>query len=136
MIYRKLDANGDYTFGQQAGNFWVNQPEAVAQALVTVLGLIQGEWFLDPSVGVPYDTQIIGMDRMSTYDQAIQEAILGTQGVNEILAYVSGVNTTTRKAFVACTVGTIYGQVNLSNNDFSNIGKSVGFTFSLGISSV
>ena len=136
MIYRKLDSNGDYTFGQQAGNFWKNQPEAVAQAIVTVLGLIQGEWFLDPTVGVPYDSKIIGMDRMSTYDQAMQEAILGTQGVNEILAYVSGVNTETRQAFVACTVDTIYGQVSISNNGFSNIGKSIGFTFSLGISSV
>jgi len=136
MIYRKLDSRGDYTFGQQSGNFWVNQPEAVAQAIQTRLGLVQGEWFLDPTVGVPYDTKILGMDRMASYDQAIQGAILDTQGVNEIVDYVSGVNTETRRAFVACTVDTVYGQVILSNLNVSNIGDSIGYTYTLGISSV
>jgi|ERR1700758_51864 len=136
MIYRKLDPNGDYTFGQQSGNFWVNQPEAVAQAVKTVLGLIQGEWFLDPSVGVPYDTEILGMDRLGSYDAAIQEAILGTEGVDEILDYVSGVNTMTRQAFVACTISTIYGQVTIQSLPVSNIGTSLGYTYTLGQSSL
>lgn len=114
MIYRKLDANGDYTFGQQAGNFYANVPAAVAQAVNTRLKLIQGEWFLDTTEGVPYDTQILGMGRVASYDAAIQTAILDTPGVNGIIAYASGVNTTTRKAAVSCTIDTIYGVVPLT----------------------
>jgi hypothetical protein len=114
MIYRKLDANGDYTFGKQAGNFYVNTPAAVVQAILTRLKLIQGEWFLDTTEGVDYNDEIIGMGRIATYDAAIQDVILNTQGVNTIDAYASGINTTTRAVAVSCTVDTIYGQVVLT----------------------
>ncbi len=44
---RKLDANGDYSFGQGEANFWVNNAAGVAQNVETRLGLLEGEWFLD-----------------------------------------------------------------------------------------
>lgn len=110
MIYRKLNANGDYTFGLQAGNFYKNIPEAVAQAVKTRLGLIQGEWFLDITVGTPYNSRILGAGTVSKYDRAIQEVILSTQGVKRITAYGSSVDPSTRSASVNCTIDTIYGQ--------------------------
>ncbi len=39
MIYRRIDANGDYTFGQGKFNF-VSGTEAVAQAIKTNLLLL------------------------------------------------------------------------------------------------
>jgi hypothetical protein len=72
MIYRKLDADGDYTFGLQGGNFYKNNPEAVGQAVKTRLSLIQGEWFLDTNAGTPYNSQILGAGTVGTYDHAIQ----------------------------------------------------------------
>lgn len=113
MIYRKLDPNGDYTFGQSVGNFYTNTPEAVAQAVKTRLGLIQGEWFLDSSMGTPYNSRILGAGTVSQYDRAIQEVILNTVGVLRITAYSSQVDPNTRFASVNCTIDTVYGQATL-----------------------
>lgn len=113
MRYRKLDNKGDYTFGQQSGNFLTNAPEAVAQAVKTRLGLIQGEWFLDITTGTPYNSQILGAGTVSMYDHAIQTVILGTVGVLRIVDYASGVNPETRAASVACTIDTVYGQTTI-----------------------
>jgi hypothetical protein len=123
MRYRKLDTNGDYTFGQQGANFYKNVPEAVAQAIETNLGLIQGEWFLDTTIGTPYQTRILGMGRLATYDQAIKEVILNTQGVKSILSYSSNYEPTNRAASVICTVDTVYGQlVATMNYAYSSLG--------------
>jgi hypothetical protein len=112
MRYRTLDANGDYTFGQQGGNFLVNTPAAVAQAVKTRLGLRRGEWFLDNTAGTPYD-EILGKGTDATRDLAIQQEILGTQGVTGIAEYASFLNAT-RQFTVAATIDTIYGQTTIT----------------------
>ena len=109
MSYRKLDSNGDYTFGQGVNNFYVDQPETVGQAVMTKLKLFQGEWFLDTTAGTPYSSQILGAGMVATYDAAIQDVILSTPGVNSIISYTSSVNTATRSAEINCTIDTIYG---------------------------
>ena len=114
MIYRKLDLNGDYSFGQKNNNFLVNSPDAVAQAVKTRLGLIQGEWFLNINEGVPYNTQILGFGNMLKYDFVIQEAVLNTQGVNKLLSYNSQVNTNTRKVSIQFEIDTVYGAIKAS----------------------
>lgn len=114
MRYRKLDAAGDYTIGMQGGNFLANTPEAVAQAVKTRLGLIYAEWFLDTTVGTPYNSQILGANMVSKYDRAIQERILGTQGVTRITAYASSIDPSTRTASVNCTIDTVYGQATVT----------------------
>ena len=43
MRYRKLDEDGDYSFGRGAADFWVNVPDAPAQAVRTRLALWQGQ---------------------------------------------------------------------------------------------
>lgn len=109
MRYRALDANGDYTFGQSAANFLVNNSLLVAQAIRTRLLLMQGEWFLDKTEGTPYSTQILGKGTRSLYDQAIKTRILGTQGVNQIVNYSSNLNN--RVLTVNALVNTIFGPV-------------------------
>ncbi|WCM21352.1 hypothetical protein NDK50_07865 [Paraburkholderia bryophila] len=109
MRYRTLDANGDYTFGQNGANFLVNSAAAVGQAVLTRLKLIAGEWFLDNTAGTPYNTDILGAGTGSTRDLAVQAVILETQGVNEILEYASYLNPATRLFTVAATIDTIYG---------------------------
>ena len=109
MIYRKLDASGDYSFGHQTANFYTNIPDAVAQAVKTRLGLFQGEWFLDTGAGTPYSSQILGAGTIAYYDRAIQDVILGTQGVTSLTAYSSSLNATTRAASVTATINTVYG---------------------------
>lgn len=43
MRYRREDENGDYTFGRGDSGFFVDCPEAVAQAVKTRLQLWQGQ---------------------------------------------------------------------------------------------
>lgn len=113
LSYRKLDANGDYVFGQNSGNFYVNSPDAVAQAVKTRLALSQGEWFLDISKGTPYNSQILGAGTVGIYDNAIQEVIVNTVGVTRIVNYSSNVDPNTRAAFISCTIDTVFGRVSI-----------------------
>lgn len=109
MRYRKLSPTGDYTVGKKEGTFYKDQPEAVGQAVLTRLKLAQGEWFLNTDQGTPYNSRILGAGMVASYDAAIQEVILNTQGVVGITGYSSGVDPETRAAFVSCTIDTLYG---------------------------
>lgn len=114
MRYRTLTASGDYSFGENGANFLVNSPEAVGQAVLTRLKLIEGEWFLDQTVGVPYNTEILGAGTGSTRDLAFQTVILETQGVTGIVEYASYLSPT-REFIWAATIDTIYGTTTISN---------------------
>lgn len=114
MRYRALTSTGDYSFGLGVQEFLVDTPATVAQAILTTLLLHQGEWFLDVTVGMPWETQVEGFNTASLYDAAIKNAILGTQGVQSIVNYSSSLNPTTRNLTVNCTVNTIYGPATIS----------------------
>jgi len=116
MRYRTLSPTGDYTFGANGTNFLVNSPAAVAQAVQTRLGIAVGEWFLDITYGTPYQSKILGMGRVATYDSAIQDVILNTPGVSAIVQYSSTVNPKTRAASVFAVIDTIYGQTTVSTD--------------------
>lgn len=109
MRYRKLTAAGDYSFGQGLNDFYIDNVNAIAQSIKTRLLLMAGEWFLDFTEGTPYSTQILGKNKQPTYDHAIRQRILGTQGVTEIQEYSSSVEN--RNLTVTAKVNTIYGPV-------------------------
>lgn len=109
MKYRKLTADGDYSFGKGIANFFSNSPEAVAQAIQTALQLVQGEWFLDVNAGVPYQSKVFGMGTKASYDLTIQSTVLNVSGVLRIAKYSSQIDPATRRADVACIVDTVYG---------------------------
>jgi hypothetical protein len=113
MRYRALDANGDYSFGQGDANFLVNSPAAVGQAILTRLKLMQGEWFLDKTVGMTYATQVFTEGGRFTADRAAQAVILGTQGVTDLVAYASQF-TSARNWLAAALVNTVYGQTTVA----------------------
>lgn len=112
MRYRKLTADGDYTFGQGNQQFHVNTPEGVAQAVRTRLALWTGEWFLDMTEGTPFKTQVMGAGTQALYDTAIKDRILGTDGVQSISDY-SSVLDGNRKLTVAAKIMTIYGEATI-----------------------
>lgn len=109
MRYRKQSDTGDYVFGGQLADFYTDVPEAVVQAVLTRLRLLRGEWFLDSTAGTPWSTEVLGKYTSSTYDAAIRDRILGTQGVLEIVSYTSTVDPETRTLSVSATISTIYG---------------------------
>ncbi|MDI2595032.1 hypothetical protein POF45_26945 [Pseudomonas sp. 681] len=114
MRYRKLDANGDYTFGNQQADFLIDSPEAVAQAVGTRLKLDQGEWFLDKTEGMPWSTEVLGERTAATRDSAVQKRILGTQGMVQIDNYDSNFDPDTRRFTPTAEVTTAYGQTTIN----------------------
>jgi len=109
MRYRVLSPSGDYVFGRGAGEFLANSPACVAQLVETRLALWSGQWFLDANEGTPYFGQVLGMGTGGTYDQAIQQRILATQGVTQIVAYASNLDRASRVLTVTATIDTQYG---------------------------
>lgn len=108
MKYRKLDADGDYTLGTGA-DFYTDQPEGVAQAVLTRLRLFSGEWFLDITDGTPWRTEVLGKYSQATYDTVVKQRILSTPGVNLIIGYSSSFDSSTRKLSINAKINTIYG---------------------------
>jgi len=111
MRYRKITADGDYTFGQGLANFWVDVREAPAQAVRSRLLLLKGEWFADQSDGTAWSTRVLGRNTMSTYDPELQGRIAGTQKVTGIQQYESVVDPNTRRLTVRARISTAYGEI-------------------------
>lgn len=118
MRYRKLSPEGDYSFGNGSADFWKDQPEAVAQAVQTRLFLFQGEWFLDQTEGMTWKTEVLGVRTANTRDPAIRRRVLGTKGVQAIVAYSSDLNRDTRGFSVGMTIDTIYGAATVIGVNF------------------
>lgn len=108
MRYRKLSRDGDYVIGGSSV-FLRNTPETVAQAVVTRLRLFLGEWFLDVTEGTPYQTQVLGRHTEATFNPAIRQRILETEGCTGIVEYESQFNPDTRELSVTAVIDTEYG---------------------------
>lgn len=112
MRYRALDAAGDYTFGRGEANFLVDSRAAVAQSMATRLKLWRGEWFLDDEEGTPWLQQVLGVvGSLALYDLAIQQRILGTEGVTGLANYSSNLDSGTRHLSIRTAVNTEFGQI-------------------------
>lgn len=117
MRYRKLSPTGDYTWGNNALDFYIDVPEAVAQAVKTRLLLWFGEWFLDIEEGTPYMQGVIGKHSQATADSTIQSRIAGTESLTGIPSFTSTIDSDTREYSASATIDTLYGptQVTLEN---------------------
>lgn len=109
MRYRKLSPTGDYTFGQQQADFWINVPDGVAQAVSTRLQLRLGEWFLDTSQGTDWAGKILGVRTALTRDVEIRQRVLNTPGVTQIDNYSSSLNPNTRAFSASFQLETQFG---------------------------
>lgn len=109
MRYRKLDADGDYSFGSSRADFLRDTAEAVAQAVKTRLMLTRGEWFLDVREGMPWGGEVLGKQPRASYDWAIRQHILGTAGVTGLAGYSSQLDPDSRGLSVTASISTLYG---------------------------
>lgn len=115
QLTRRIDANHDMQFGQGLANF-ARDAEATAQNVRTRLQTIQGEWFLNTSAGVPY-LQNDAVAKAITdkpadlafADSAIQDEILDTDGVSDVVSYASQFDRDSRLFSVQATVETEFG---------------------------
>lgn len=109
MRYRKLTADGDYSFGGSQLDFYRDVPEAVGQAAMTRLLLWLGEWFLNVDEGTPFMLGILGKHSKEVADITIQDRITNTQGLVDISDYESIYDGETRSLTVNASINTIYG---------------------------
>lgn len=121
MRYRKLDSDGDYSFGNGQLDFWRDVPQAVGQAAQTRLQLWLGEWFLNTEEGTPYAQGVFGKNKKETADLTIQQRVLGTEGLVEIESFESEIDPDTRVLTVTdLTINTIYGTTAVELENFNN----------------
>ncbi|WP_313619521.1 hypothetical protein [Pantoea septica] len=115
MRYRREDEDGDYTFGQGDDTWLVNSPETVAQAVKTRFLLWYGQWFLDTTEGTPWIQSVLGKQKPETYNLAIRQRILETQGVKSIRSFDTTLNTSSRRVVFTATIDTIYGTTTVTS---------------------
>lgn len=110
MIYRRLDNNGDYSFGRGKQDF-LSDTDAVVQAIKTRLLLLKNEWWEDQSDGTPLYQNVLGVygtpDNLKAADLVVRDRIINTENVIEIVEFIS--NFEKRAYSVKCTVSTAFG---------------------------
>jgi hypothetical protein len=133
MRYRKLDANGDYSFGQGQSNFWIDQPEAVAQSVFTRLMLWTNQWFLDLEDGTDWAHQVLGERTRTTRDVVVRNRVQTTLGVLDMLAYGSVMDGDRRTWTAQMTLVTVYGPAELAAGRLPTTAPPVpGVDYSIG----
>lgn len=113
MIYRRLDENGDMTFGGGV-KCYISEDEAVAQAITTRLKLLYGEWWENQDDGLPLFQQILASRHLGIAKRLIAERIQSTEAVLKVENLDVSVDTG-RKLKIKGTVTTLYGQFTLDS---------------------
>lgn len=108
QLTRRL-INNDMTFGQGLGNFAVDA-EACVQNIVTRLRTYKGEWFLDTSFGIGWQTDIlVKPSNLPLSESILKTCIITTDGVDELKSF--SFTTTGRQATVNARVALLDGSL-------------------------
>lgn len=127
MIYRRLDDNGDFVLGQGRGEFY-SGVEAVAQAVVTHIKLLLGEWWEDVDNGTPLWQSMLGSpgseENLNSVDNIIKDRILSTKLndtnlITSIDSYERIYSSSTRKYSFEAQVTTIFSESVLIKQELS-----------------
>lgn len=112
IVYLRLDANHDPIFDPGAE---LSDLDAVAQAILTRLELLQGEWWENLNEGTPMFQQIIGRRLTQNQQQVISLAltarIQGTPFVSAVEDLTIAFDEITRAFAFRCTAKTSFGTV-------------------------
>jgi hypothetical protein len=122
MIYRKLDANGDFTFGQNSQDFY-SGVYAVAQAVKTRMQLLKGTFWRDLSDGLPLFQSILGASgspaNLAQIDTILQNRVTGTPNVVGITAFNLSFNQSNRQLSYQASVQTAYSATPITIQDIA-----------------
>lgn len=112
LIYRRLDANGDYVWGNSMNDMLSGQA-AMRQVVQTRLRAIRGEWWEGDRTALPYFTDMLGGPGSQTQIQKIDLMVIArlmdTVGVLNVTGFSSSFENRAYKC--SCTVHTVYGDV-------------------------
>jgi len=105
----KLSADGDLEI-VDGDMVIIDGPEAIRQHLNVRLAFFRGEWFLDPSLGVPYFERVLRKPlRQTVLASVFRDAILETPGVKALDRLEFDVDAATRRLTVSFTAITDSG---------------------------
>ena len=108
MRVRRIDADGDWTFGRGRACY-ADTSESVAQRVLTRLRSFTGDWFLDLSHGLPWFDLMKRPADLARIERAVKRHILKTDGVHSITAFEMAPDPQTRNLVVTTTIVDIYG---------------------------
>jgi hypothetical protein len=116
MIDEALDTTTHDTAYDGVNQSVVSDRDQVKQNIKIRLLMIQGEWFLNSQIGLPYFEKILVKNPdFSAIDVMIKATIVDTPEVTGITAYSSMFNKTARRLSVSFQASTIYGNVTINN---------------------
>jgi hypothetical protein len=108
MIMRKLDENGDFTFGAGKNNF-LTGVLAIEQSIETRLLSFLGDCFFDVAAGIDW-FNLLGSKNQTALNLSVSTIILNTPGVTGILQ-LSIVLDTNRNLTITYNASTIYSNL-------------------------
>ncbi|MCG9064727.1 hypothetical protein LH425_06680 [Laribacter hongkongensis] len=114
MRVRRIDAAGDWTFGQGRASY-AGTSESVAQRVKTRLQSFMMDWFLDLDHGLPWLGDIERPADLTRIERDIKLHILRTPGVAEIRAFEMAQDTTSRRLRIMTTLRDIHGRESTVN---------------------
>lgn len=86
--------------------------ESVRQDLSDRLSLVRGEWFLDPTAGIPlFDSVLVKSPDVALVASLYRKAILGTEGVRSITSFVMTFDRRARSASIVFSADTDLGPI-------------------------
>jgi CRISPR/Cas system CSM-associated protein Csm3 (group 7 of RAMP superfamily) len=89
-----------------------NNLEYLAQKVRSVISIILGEWFLDPSLGIPYiPTSDNKIEHRPLLEITLRTKITAIQGIKKITSFLSDLDRATRKFNVAIIAETDEGEL-------------------------
>ncbi|BBP84549.1 MULTISPECIES: hypothetical protein [Pseudomonas] len=103
MRVRRIDKDGDWTFGQGRNNY-ADGSECVAQRVCTRLRSFSGDWFLDLEHGLPWLPRMERPADLAQIEVDIKRCILTTEGVSEILDFQISETPDDRRLGIAVTL--------------------------------
>jgi hypothetical protein len=106
MLFRALDANGDWMFGQGMGSFATRQA-ATALNISTRLKSIKGDCFFAPQDGVDY-RNLLEKGQAQNLKIAQANQIMQTPEVVKILSLNTSQNPKTRAFGLTAVIWTVY----------------------------
>ncbi|WP_373033344.1 hypothetical protein [Sulfurovum sp.] len=106
MKVRRIDANGDWTFGQGLANYIIKAP-MVRQNVVTRIKSFKFDWFLDVDAEIDWFNIIGSRNNEKTILSELERVVLATTGVRTIdRLRINGI--TKRDASIELIFTTIY----------------------------
>lgn len=108
MIFRNLDANGDWTFGQGKQNY-VSGNAAIGLNIRTRILSWVGDCFFDLLAGIDWTNRLGSKNQRSLLESDLRRIITTSYGVTGIASFSSQINV---RSFTATySVNTIFGKV-------------------------